>query len=95
MTSSQILKNGDFLWDKNTLEWKIGSLWPRLVRKQDLAKGGRLEPKVNVFKIGVKLWRRDEQTYVTQTITDGGLGTGSPAVPSQSPEAMSDFLKIL
>ena len=95
MTSSQILKNRDFLWDKNTLEWKIRSLWPKLVRKQNLAKGGRLEPKVNVFKIVVKLWRRDEQTNVTQTITDGGLGTGSPAVPSQPPEAMSDFLKIL
>ena len=43
---------------------------PRLVRKQDFAKGGGLEPKVSVLKIDVKLWRRGEETNVTKCITD-------------------------
>ena len=38
------------LWDENILEWKIRSLRPGLARKQDVAKGGGLEPKVNVYK---------------------------------------------
>ena len=38
------------MWDKNILEWKIRSLGPGLVRKQDVAKGEGLEPKVNIFK---------------------------------------------
>ena len=47
----QKFSNGEvFLWDKNILEWKIRSLVPGLARKQDVAKGGGLEPKVNVFK---------------------------------------------
>ena len=37
---------------------KIRSLGPKLVRKQDVAKEGGLEPKVYVFEICVKLWRR-------------------------------------
>ena len=37
-----------------------------LVRKQNVAKGGELKPKVNVFKICVHLWRLDEETNVTQ-----------------------------
>ena len=41
-----------------------------LVRKQDVAKGGELEPKVNVLKICLKLWRRGEETNVTKCITD-------------------------
>ena len=53
-TSSKIFKRSDFLWDKNISESKIRSLGPGLVRKQDVAKGGRLDPKVNVFKICVK-----------------------------------------
>ena len=55
-TSSEIFRRRDFLWNKNILEWKIRSLGPGLVRKQDVAKGGGLEPKVNVFKIGVKFY---------------------------------------
>ena len=49
------------------------------MRKQDVTKGGGHESKVNVFKIDVKLWRRGEETNLTQTITDGDLGTGPPA----------------
>ena len=51
---------------------------PGLVRKEDVAKGEGLEPKLMFFKIFVKLWKRGEETYVTQTIADGGLGSGSP-----------------
>ena len=40
-----------------------------LARKQDVAKGG-LEPKVDVFKICVKLWGRGEETNVTKGITN-------------------------
>ena len=36
------------------------------MRKQNIAKGGGLEPKVKVFKICVKLWRRGEVTNITQ-----------------------------
>ena len=39
----------------------------RLVRKQDVAEGRGLEPKINVFKIYVKLWRRCKETNATQT----------------------------
>ena len=49
---------------------------PRWVRKQDVAKGGGLEPKVNVFNIDVKLWRHGEETNATQTITDGDDAPG-------------------
>ena len=41
----------EFLWDRNILEWKIRSLGPGLVRKQDVCKRVGLELKVNVFKI--------------------------------------------
>ena len=41
-----------------------------LERKQDVAKGVGLEPKVNVFKICVKLWGRSEETNVTKRITN-------------------------
>ena len=34
---------------------------PGLVRKEDVGKGEGLEPKVNVFKIFVKLGRRGEK----------------------------------
>ena len=50
MTSSKFFKRRDVLWDKNILEWKIRSLGPGLARKQDVAKGGGLKPKVNVFE---------------------------------------------
>ena len=56
MTSSEIFKWRDFLWDKNVLERKIKSLGPGLVRKHKIAKRGGLEPKVNVFKICVKFY---------------------------------------
>ena len=42
----------------------------RLARKQDVAKGGGLEPKVDVFKICVKLWGGGEETNVTKGITN-------------------------
>ena len=45
------------------------------VRKQDVAKGGELEPKVNVFKLRVKSWRRGEETNVTQTYHRRGSGS--------------------
>ena len=32
MTSSETFKRGDFLWDKNVLEWKLINLEPWLVR---------------------------------------------------------------
>ena len=74
------MKSRDFLWDRNTLKWKIRNLGPyRLVGKQDVAEEGGLEPKVNVFKIGIKSWRCGEETDAIQTITDGDLGTGPPA----------------
>ena len=57
MTLSEIFKKRDILWDKSILEWKIRSLGPALVLKQDVAKGGGLKPKVNVFKICVKIYR--------------------------------------
>ena len=60
---------------------------PRLVGKQGVAKEGGLKPKVNVFKIGIKLWRRGEEINVIQTITHGDLGTGP-----QPPEAMGRLL---
>ena len=41
-----------------------------LARKQDVAKGGGLEPKVDVFKICVKLWGRGEETNATKRITN-------------------------
>ena len=56
MTSLEIFKRRDFLWDKNILEWKIRNVGLDLVRKQDVAKGGELEPKTNVFKICVKFY---------------------------------------
>ena len=56
MTSSEIFTRRDFLWDKDILEWKIRSLGFRLVRKQDVAKGGGLEPKVYLFKVSVKFY---------------------------------------
>ena len=49
---------------------------PGLVRQQEVAKEGRLEPKVNVFKICVKLWRCGEETNETQTYHRRGLGAG-------------------
>ena len=59
-----------FLWDKIILEWKIRRLALRWVGKKNFAKGGGLEPKVNVLKICVKLRRRGEETNVTNCITD-------------------------
>ena len=66
MTPSEIFKSRDFLWDKNTVEWKIRSLGPWLVLQQDVAQVRGLEPKVNVFEICVKLWGRGEETNATQ-----------------------------
>ena len=54
MTSSEIFKRRDFLWNKNILEWKIRSLGTGLARKQDVAKGVGVKPKVNVFKSVLK-----------------------------------------
>ena len=53
---------------------------PGLVRKQDVAKGGGLELKVNVFKNMCKmlLWRRGEETNITQTYHRRGSGADSP-----------------
>ena len=65
MTSLKIFKRRDFLWDKNTIKWKTKSMWLGLVRKQDVAKAGRIKPKINVFKICVKLWRHGEETNVS------------------------------
>ena len=62
---------------------------PGLVRKEDVAKGEGLEPKVNVFKIFVKLWRRGEKTNITSTIADGVWVRGP-----QRPEAMGEFFII-
>ena len=79
MTSSHIFKTRYFLRDKNTLEWNIRRLWPRLVGKQNIAERERHEPKVYVFKICIELWRRGEKTNVTQTYHRRGLGAGPPA----------------
>ena len=43
-----------------------------------LLKGKDLNQKLMFFKIFVKLWKRGEETNVTQTIEEGGLGSGSP-----------------
>ena len=43
---------------------------PGLVRKQNVAKLRGFEPKVNVFKKYVKLWRCGEETNVTQTFLE-------------------------
>ena len=50
-----------------------------LVRKQDVAKGEELKPKVSAFKICVKLWRRGEKINVTQTYHRRGLEAGTLA----------------
>ena len=63
---------------QNTLEWKVRNRGLRFVRKQDVSEGREFELKVNVVKICAKLWRHGEETNVTQTITDGGLGAGLP-----------------
>ena len=59
---------------------------PGLVRKEDVAKGEGLEPKVNVFKIFVKLWRRGEKLILLQ-LSQTGSGFGGP----QRLEAMGKF----
>ena len=51
---------------------------PGLVRKQYVAKGEGLKPKVNVFIICVKFWRRGEETNVTQTHHRRGSEGGDP-----------------
>ena len=43
---------------------------PGLVRKQNVAKLRGFDPKVNVFKTHVKLWRRGEETNVTQAFLE-------------------------
>ena len=48
----------------------------KLVRKQDVVEGEGLEPKVNVFKICVKFWRRGEETNVNQTYQRWEPGAG-------------------
>ena len=48
MTSSKFFKKGDFLWDK--ICWKIRSLGPGLVRKQDVAKDGGPEANLIISK---------------------------------------------
>ena len=70
MTSSKIFKRRDFLWDKNTLEWKIRSLGSELERKHNVAKRKDLNQKLKLLEICVKLWRFGEETYVTKRITD-------------------------
>ena len=59
------------------------------MRKQDVAKGEGLEPKINVFKIYVKLWRCEEETNVTQTYHRLGFEVGT-----QRQEVMGDFLNF-
>ena len=49
-----------------------------LVRKQDIGKEGGLAPKVNVFEICVKLWRRVKKLMSLKRITNGSLGAGPP-----------------
>ena len=63
-------QNKGLFWDKNTLEGKVWNLGFRFVRKQDVAEGRGLEPK-----ICVKFWRCGEETNVTQV----GSGEGHPA----------------
>ena len=74
------------------LKMEDQKLGPGLVRKQeDVAKGGRLEPKVNVFKISAKFYCGGavKKLISLKRITDRGLGQGF-----QPPEAKGDFLKI-
>ena len=79
MTSPEIFKKRDFLWDKNIIEWKIRSLGPGLLCKQTLAIGGGLKPKVNVFKMCyILLWRRGEEAIVTPTYHRRRSGGGVP-----------------
>ena len=47
--------------------------------KQDVAKGVGMESKVNIFKIGVVLWGRREETKVTQAYHKQGSGGGAPS----------------
>ena len=66
---------------------KLGVL---VVRKQNVAKRGGLEPKVNVFQICVNLWRHGEKTNLPQTYHRRKcLGRGF-----QLPETMCDCLEI-
>ena len=49
---------------------EIKSQGPRLVRKQDVAKEGGIEPKDNVFEIRLKLCRRVKKLMLLKRITD-------------------------
>ena len=60
------------------------------MHKQDIAKGRRLEPKVNVFKIDVKFWMSGEETNVTK-LSQTEIWVRGP----RPTEAMDDFLEIL
>ena len=52
--------------EQNYLKMEDQNLGHGLVRKQNVAKRGGLEPKVTVFKICVKLGRRGEETNATR-----------------------------
>ena len=57
MTSSETFKRGDFLWDKNILEWKLRNLIGAWVNAlTGCCYRGELEPRTNVFKICVKFY---------------------------------------
>ena len=60
---------------------KIEDQMPGLVREQDVAKRGGLEPKANVFKTCFKFYCRGavKKQLLLKRITNRSLGAGPPA----------------
>ena len=63
---------------------------PRLVRKQDVAREGELEPKGIFLKYVLNCGGAMKKLMKLKRITDGGLELGP-----QPPEAMGNCLKVL
>ena len=53
------------------------------MRKQDVAKGGGLEPIINVFKMCVKLGRRGEETNLSKCIAQRWAAKVIKVVPEE------------
>ena len=66
MSLSNFFEKRDFLWDKDTLEWKTRNSGPVLACNLDFAKEKGLEPKVKISKI-VKIRKRGVHISLTQT----------------------------
>ena len=70
---------------------EIRSLGPRLVRKQDVDKEGRLELTVNIFETCVKLWRRVKKLMLLKRITDLSSKSGGAFRVGFGPKVDKNF----